>query len=122
MSGRVYLLGIAVVLVALAFVVTNAAIAPRPGVTEANALRIRQGMTFEQVDTILGKPAWTEVGYYPPAWNYNYWEVRWCAGPGGTVTVGFVGRRNSPPVVSSVTFTRTEQPSPLARLRDWLGW
>jgi hypothetical protein len=46
MSGRVHLLGVGVALVALTFVVTEAALGLRPGVTEANDRRIREGMSL----------------------------------------------------------------------------
>ena len=55
MSRRVYLLGLGLALVALAFVVTDALLW-EPGVTEANVKRIRPGMTLEQVERLLGGP------------------------------------------------------------------
>jgi hypothetical protein len=40
------------VLVALAFVITDGVLGARPGVTEANVRRIRAGMTLEEVEAI----------------------------------------------------------------------
>jgi hypothetical protein len=54
MSRRVYLLGVGLALVALAFVLTDALLW-QAGVTEANVNRIRPGMSLEQAEGILGK-------------------------------------------------------------------
>src|SRR5262245_4174386 len=54
MSKQVYLLGVGVALVALAFAVTHQLLTPPPGVTEANVTRLRPGMTLNQVEAILG--------------------------------------------------------------------
>src|SRR5262249_16521979 len=56
MSRWAYLLGVGLVLVALAFVLTEAALGPRLGITQANAQRIRKGMTSGEVEGILGGP------------------------------------------------------------------
>jgi hypothetical protein len=55
MSRGVYLLGVGMALVALAFVVTDALLW-EPGVTEANVRRIRVGMTMAEVEALLGGP------------------------------------------------------------------
>src|SRR5262249_15159236 len=57
MSRRVYLLGVGLALVALAFTTTDVLLRQRPGVNEANVLRIRPGMTLAEVGTLLGSPA-----------------------------------------------------------------
>ena len=54
MSGRVYLLGVGLALVALALAVTHERLGPWPGVTEANVKRIKPGMTMREVEGILG--------------------------------------------------------------------
>src|SRR5437870_10676097 len=53
MSRRVYLLGVGLALVALAFILTDALLW-QPGVIDANVRRIRQGMKLEDVEAILG--------------------------------------------------------------------
>src|SRR5262249_9187792 len=55
MSKQTYLLGVSIGLVAIAFVVT-CELVWRPGITEANARRIRLGMTRGEVEAILGGP------------------------------------------------------------------
>ena len=54
MSRRIYLLGVGLALVALALAFTDWALSFQPGVTEANARRIRPGMTQEAVESLLG--------------------------------------------------------------------
>ena len=55
MPRLVYLAGVGLVLVALAFVVTDATlIRPQPGATEANVRRVRPGMTIREVEAIVG--------------------------------------------------------------------
>ena len=56
MSRLVYLLGVGIALVAGAFLLTDALLW-RPGATEANARRIREGMTLGEVEAIMGRPA-----------------------------------------------------------------
>jgi hypothetical protein len=53
MSRQVYLLGLGLALVALAFLLTEALLW-RPGVTRANVRRVREGMTFREVQALLG--------------------------------------------------------------------
>ena len=58
MPRLVFLLGLALAAVALAFVATDALLW-RPGLTEANARRIREGMTLREVEGLLGRaPDW----------------------------------------------------------------
>jgi hypothetical protein len=56
MPRGVYLLGVGLALLALALAFTKWALSLRPGVTEANARKIRKGMTAKQVEDILGPP------------------------------------------------------------------
>jgi hypothetical protein len=56
MPRRVYLLGVGLVLVALALAFTDWALSLRPGATEANLKRIQPGMTLEQAEAFLGGP------------------------------------------------------------------
>ncbi len=125
MSSRVYLLGIAMVLVALAFVITDGVLGSGPGVTEANVRRIRVGMTLQEVEAILGGPGKGPVPG-PNGWGtgfqrFEFDSIYYWTGRGGTAVV-YISIRGSTPTVYCAGFSRTEQPSPLARLRDWLGW
>jgi hypothetical protein len=83
MSGRVYLLGDGLALVALALGFTDWALSLQPGVTEANVKRIRTGMTLGQVEAILGPPGGT--GYHASTWAIpgtpTVWVVAGYAGP-----------------------------------------
>ncbi len=55
MNKHTFLSGVALVLVALAFLLTDWLLTPPPGVTEANVKRLRPGMTVEQIEAILGQ-------------------------------------------------------------------
>src|SRR5262249_5775329 len=55
MHRTVYFAGVALLLVTVAFLVTDR-LPWHPGVTEANVRRIRPGMTQTQVEAILGGP------------------------------------------------------------------
>jgi hypothetical protein len=120
-SRWVYLLGVGLALVALALAFTDWALSLQPGVTEANAKRIRLGMTLQEVEALLGSPNYLippvtfKVGTLiprPPDGEWNSDCVR--------VVVLFDedGR------VEEVTWSPTGKalPSYLARLRAWLGW
>ncbi len=60
MSRFIYLLGLGLALIGLAFAVTDWAMGPCPGVTEASVRRIKPGMTLLEVEAILGKDWWPE--------------------------------------------------------------
>ena len=72
MPRGVFLLGVGLLLVAGAFLVTCAALGPAPGVTEANVRRIRQGMALAEVESILGGRGKIPVGYGAP--TLRMWE------------------------------------------------
>jgi hypothetical protein len=126
MSRRVYLLGVGLALLALAFAVTDWALSLQPGVTAANAKRIRVGMAEQEVESLLGRPA---DRYYHP-WDVMpflkrapgsepEWEQCW-SGDEGYIFI----QSDAPGAVLVWGFLPSEQPrpSPLARLRAWLGW
>ena len=54
MSRRLYLLGVGIALVALGLALADWVLSLQPGVTEANTRRIRPGMTFAEVEALLG--------------------------------------------------------------------
>jgi hypothetical protein len=123
----VYLSGLGLALVALAFVVTDAALGPRPGVTEANARRIRPGMTLREVETVLGgrglcmADGTASTVFHPEPYLW--------AGPDARILVVFTSAGlaeadwHEPRVATNgVTFQRTASPTLLERLRTWLGW
>jgi hypothetical protein len=128
MSRRVYLLGLGLALLALAFITTEALIGPRPGVTAQNVRRIRPGMTLADVTRLLGKspnvPS-IEAGLFrrrhPDAGSHGWLE-------NGAVAVILIGDDG---FVQSADWVEIERPirspdlqdtAPLARLRAWLGW
>jgi hypothetical protein len=88
MSGRVYLLGVGLALVALAFILTDVLIW-RPGVTEANIRRIRAGMTLREVEAMFGGPAQEEYdlageqGFRP----CERWGKLWGGEPGWAAVI-----------------------------------
>jgi hypothetical protein len=84
MPRTIFLLGVGIVLVAAAFVVTHEVVGPKPGPTAANARRIKVGMQLHEVEAILGGPGRATGSYTSPAgcgMLYN-WD-----GPDGVVCV-----------------------------------
>jgi hypothetical protein len=100
MSRWVFLLGVGVTLVAVAFVVTCQVLEAQPGVTEANFKRIKEGMSLAEVEAILGGRATSEVNFHRvllrlkrccfPVEEYDRcaWRRKWTS-PRGTVTIMF---------------------------------
>ncbi len=109
MPRTVFLLGVALLLVALAFLATDALLW-RPGVTEANVRRVRAGMTLQEVQAILGEGGKIPFGYGAPA--LRMWE-----GGAGVAVVSFTtaGR------VMDAAFLPAATASPLDPLRKALG-
>jgi hypothetical protein len=129
MSRRVYLLGVGLALLALAFVVTDRVFGPPPGITEVNARRLRWGMTLAQVEAIFGCPANGRIEFTPILRGGAAWEgreepdptlgwVREWDGRGGTATVFFY-RDNR---VHRVQFDSSAQSAVMEHFRAWLGW
>jgi hypothetical protein len=119
MGRQVYLLGVGLALVALAFVVTEALLGQRPGVTEANRRRIRPGMAVTEVEARLGArggPTWDGAATLPgvvtppsPPTGYI-----WCSDAGAfLVWVGEGGRVER----TSWMPSKQARPGPLDRLR-----
>ena len=130
MSRGVYLLGVGISLVAMTFVVTDALLW-EPGVTEANVQRIRRGMALTEVEAILGKPSrccvYRNCGFPNVALGERYerlassYEVRIFWRVQGA-EVGFVIFRGTRVLCTCFDLSKSPCPSPLARLRAWLGW
>lgn len=120
MSKRVYLLGLVIVLGALALAFTTWALSLQPGVTEANVKRLRVGMPLSEVERILGRPADSEFHAPVLSWPPRPRPFEGCwHGDGGTAGVVF----NPDRTVRAATFDRTSQTGGLlTRLRAWLGW
>jgi hypothetical protein len=56
MPRFVFFVGVAMAMVAAAFLVTDALLGPTPGPTEANARKVKAGMTLREAEIILGGP------------------------------------------------------------------
>lgn len=116
MPRWVFSLGVGLLLMAVAFVVTCAVLGPSPGVTEANVKRINPGMTLTEVEGILGgggrcMVTITEGGMDTSAYHWT--------GPRGEAHVLFdeagVGRRTQS--ARSAAFHPVTGQGPLDRLR-----
>ena len=125
MSRRMYLLGVGIVLVGLAFAVTDWALRPpfEPGVTEANVRRIQPGMTPSDVERVLGVPPFPGLND-PPQGTHVYLPLRPLAvllGKEGLVSVRFTAEYR---VVSARydTYPNRTNQGLLAGLRAWFGW
>jgi hypothetical protein len=111
MSRQVYLAGLGLSLIGVAFAIVAPALAPAPGVTEANVRRIKLGMTLPEVEALLGPISWADTvlsGEVP---------VRWDGKAGASVVVIFSRGYG----VTQVDFTPGPVDHPLKRLRSWLG-
>src|SRR5262245_36440790 len=115
MSRRVYLLGVGLALVALAFVLTDALLW-EPGVTAANVKRIRAGMTLAQVEAIFGRKADDCTGSLKVFGTARqaYWTEK-----DGLVLVWLDSEGR---VIGKLSLRQRAEGGPLARLRAWLGW
>src|SRR5262245_55716836 len=117
MPRLVYLTGVGIGLLAVAFALT-CRLTWRPGVTAANAGRIRPGMTLPQVEAIFGGQADTEatVRLHPKVERARGWATS-----EGAASVVFDGRDR----VVRAYFLRDFRAinSKLPRLLDrFLGW
>jgi hypothetical protein len=130
MSGRLYLLGVGLVLVALAFLLADWVVSTRPGITRANCSRIQPGMTLRDVEDLLGGPANFE---HPLIVDDGKGRVFAFGDDGetvqrtwhddhGMVDVSFGADGLARRAVFQRSEELTETPGPLSRLRAWLGW
>ncbi len=137
MSKRTFHVGLAIVAVALAFLAVDG-LCWRPGLTEANVRRIRDGMTLEEVRAILGDcPSMMGHEGHPVFRVYRVTQEDldyasrqgngrvvvnwgWFNGNGHVAQVCFRGNRVVQPV--SWFGGKGEPPELFARLRAWLGW
>jgi hypothetical protein len=94
MPRRVYLLGVGLTLVALAFALTKALLS-ESGITAAKVRRIRPGMSREQVQRVLGGSGEVEGSELDGPWSSRVYA--W-SGPEGTAYV-FIGYRRAIPGV-----------------------
>jgi hypothetical protein len=111
-------IGGAVVLVALAFLLTDQLLTPSPGVTKANVRRIRAGMTLQEVEAIFGEPVTVvQHGGFTHKRTTGLWLT-------GAVHVMLLF--NDEMRVETVLDVRsTREPTErnfLERLWSWLGW
>jgi hypothetical protein len=127
MSLRIYLLGIGLALVALAFVLTEALLW-QPEASEANLRRIRPGMTLREASAIFGRPAdWDyDIKRFDPSIQQEYRPgERWIRGWNGRQGEAVVYLDEADRVTRAWWDENPDAdppPSPLARLRGWLGW
>jgi hypothetical protein len=132
MSGRVYLLGVGVMLVALAFVVCDHLL--RDPISPGTYRRILSCVTAEEVQTVIGLPSEAEFGVAPREkltlveggadnigrFGNRLWLRSW-RGRDWLITV-YVDKRGVVVSRELCRITRPEQPGPLSRLCAWIGW
>ena len=119
MSRRVYLLGVGIVLVVLAFVLTDALLW-EPGVTEANARLVRPGMSLLQAEEIFGEPPGLSAKFRPESGPPDL-----CVWIGKTGIARVYLQLTGPQAVQVAEVRwnpKNATESPVARLRAWLGW
>ncbi len=137
MSRRMYVLGVALTLVALALAVTDWALSLQPGVTERNVNRVREGMSVSEVEALMGKPHVPGVSMLVKGSGRVRWYTSlycWVGSdgiaclllrPDGRAWRAVWFHRDSPeggaPFVT-LTAGKPASPGPLVRLRAWLGW
>jgi hypothetical protein len=121
MSRWVFLLGIGIAVLALAFVVTDCVIGPTPGVTEANVRRIKPGMTWSEVNATFGASGELSLLNLLLRHDDSAIIYRW-EGPNGVAIARFGNGIERPKIVEFISFRRTPGPNILSRLRSWLCW
>jgi hypothetical protein len=115
----VYLLGVGLATVGLALALTDWAFCLRPRVTGAIIHRIQVGMTLQEARAILGSEGTciSSLKHLGPKQSPQLWEWR---EEERAVLVSFEGSC----VVEPARFLIVDrkEPTPLSRLRAWLGW
>jgi hypothetical protein len=117
MSRRVYLLGVGLVLLALALAFADWTLSPWPGVTEANVKRILLGSWPTEEPVSLRE----EVAALLAGPKFHGAKLSWFA-PQGEAKVYF---RAGGRVERAERVSRPDGASkagPIDRLRAWLGW
>jgi hypothetical protein len=102
---------------------------PRPGISKANFDRLRQGMTQEDVEVVLGPPSGTSPSRPIPGYAemaYRTWhgggkEKRTFCWEGGSRTI-IVGFQASGQVCWAVWYAVPPGGTPFDRLRRLLPW
>jgi hypothetical protein len=128
LGRQVLWFGVAVTVLLLAYGLTDRLLTPPPGPTEANARRIRPGMTRAQVEALLGGPGDGFVGF---RLNYLVTEpgcVRspelsiyaW-TGVEGVTEVFFASDDGPNDLVEDVRFEAAARPSLPQPIRSWFG-
>src|SRR5262245_30071713 len=139
MSRQVFLSGVGICVIALAFLLTCHLLPPEPGITEANCRRSRTEMTLQQVEAILGKRT-DPTKYVRTSWSIHWkredksdeyitlkdnhpiprdavWCTSWDA-DGASITVFFDSNQR----VRGAYFCPDDEPPSLSeRFRSWLG-
>jgi hypothetical protein len=94
----------------------------RAPLTSANCTRIREGMTVQEVEAILGtRPAQFARGGGPKGTNDTMAAYAWPAEDGNAIIVTFFNGRVKGPAVMG-RFWSEEFETTWDRFRDWLGW
>jgi hypothetical protein len=122
MPRPVYLLGVGVALIALAFAATDWLLW-EPGPTESNVRRVRIGMKVEEVEAILGEYPHKEfmraelrrLGEFGV--GSTQYLATWSSDEGRALIWFDLGGR-----VGDIEFEPYRERTPFSRLRAWLGW
>jgi hypothetical protein len=116
MPRTVFVLGVALYVVTLAFLATDALLW-RPGVTERNARRVQAGMTLEEAQRILGGPPESRRQFLRWSSDTQQIQVAWSGDKGQLL----VALDDSVRVVSVCWLSDTPPSSLLDRLHKALG-